>query len=78
MQAWKCDRCGKLYATIRARENCRLKDITVIEIGWSDPDIFKGQHADLCEDCARDFVGWFCEPTLSAIITREGDDDDFN
>ena len=75
MQAWKCDRCGKLYATIRARENCRLKDVTVIDIGWSDPDVFKGQRADLCEECAKEFIEWFREPTLAAI-TREGDDDE--
>lgn len=71
MQAWKCDRCGKLYAQIAGRgksEQMRLHDVSIVQIGWLNPDTHEMCKADLCEDCAKDFVLWFKEPMLAAIV----------
>lgn len=74
MQAWKCDRCGKLYAQIAERgkvNSMRLRDISVVRIGWVNPDVHEMYYADLCEECAKDFVLWFKEPALAAITNEE-------
>ena len=73
MQAWKCDRCGKLYAQIAERgknEQMRLRDISVTRIAWANTDVHEMYNADLCEDCAKDFVLWFKEPMLAAIVNE--------
>ena len=74
MQAWKCDRCGKLYSTFaeRGKEDVfKLKGVSVIRIGCDNPDVYESQRIDVCEDCAKSFILWFKEPALAAI-TNEG------
>ena len=64
MHAWKCDRCGKLYATFAERgkdDSYRLKNVTVVTLGWTNPDVRQMDSADLCEDCAKSFIHWFKE-----------------
>ncbi len=74
MQAWKCDRCGKLYAQIAERgksSQTRLHDVPIVRIDWVNPDVHEMRYADLCEDCARDFVLWYNEPALAGITNDE-------
>ena len=69
MQAYKCDRCGKLYA---AQPECELDGIGVAIIGFSDGSIYgKSKRIDVCEDCAKSFILWFKEPHLSEITKGE-------
>lgn len=78
MQAWKCDRCEKLYVNADTKERVlnrpRLEGIDVQGIAfgtvsYSMSDTFV--HKDLCEDCARDFVLWYKEPALAGITNDE-------
>lgn len=69
MRAWKCDRCGKLFA--QRSNNKRLNDITVNGLRYGTSD-FNGKSADLCDECIDAFILWFKEPALAAI-TNEGE-----
>ena len=57
MQAYCCDRCGKLY---KPYKNTRSVETTIIcKTYWSS---FNGQvtkKLDICEDCADEFADWF-------------------
>lgn len=68
MRAWKCDRCGKLFAALP--NNKKLNDITVSYLSYGNKDF--SRLAELCESCIDEFILWFKEPALAAI-TNEGE-----
>ena len=65
MQAYKCDRCGKLFAiypkdksfhiTYKSKKNSLADSILV----------------DLCQECVDSFELWWKEPALAAITNEE-------
>lgn len=68
MRAWKCDRCGKLFAVLPISQ--KLNDITVNQLRYGTNNI--NRSAELCESCINEFILWFKEPALAAI-TNEGE-----
>ena len=65
-QAYKCDRCGKLFAEKSPIQ--KINDFTFDRI-W----LLRGSDylkPDLCTFCMNDFVQWWKEPYL-ADITNE-------
>jgi len=73
MTAFKCDRCGKLFATrplnnSNSFQNWKHGCVQVIRWGT---EAFQINPKDLCEDCAASFILWFQEPALAAITNDE-------
>lgn len=68
MRAWKCDRCGKLFAQLPS--HIKFNDVVINQIRYGTNNF--NRSADLCPECIADFVLWFKEPALAAI-TNEGE-----
>lgn len=73
MTAFKCDRCGKLFAVRPSgKEHSfdRPEDSTVQRIGWGT-EVYLTPPKDLCDECSASFVLWWKEPALAAITNEE-------
>lgn len=68
MRAWKCDRCGKLFAA--PSNDKKIGSVNVNQISYGT-DSYK-RTEDLCDECIDSFILWFKEPALAAI-TNEGE-----
>lgn len=52
MRAWKCDRCGKLFAVLPISQ--KLNDITVNQLRYGTNNV--NRSAELCESCINEFI----------------------